>query len=99
MHRPSFILAAFLALSQSALPVPARGRACVEVESGNDNAAINGTITGDEYIDYVLRAKKGQTMAISLRPGETNSDGRSTPTSCCRPAAPAGRSTTARPLG
>jgi hypothetical protein len=75
MPRHSLALAALLALSQLAPPVLAQDQARVEFEKGNDNAAINGTIVGDEYIDYVLGAKKGQTMAVSLIPGESNGNG------------------------
>jgi hypothetical protein len=31
-------------------------------------------ITGDEYIDYLLGARAGQEMAVSLIPGESNGD-------------------------
>ncbi|QYZ69986.1 hypothetical protein [Neotabrizicola shimadae] len=75
MPRLSFAFAAFLALSPLASPVLAQDQARVEFEKGNDNAAINGTIVGDEYIDYLLGAKKGQKMAVSLIPGESNGNG------------------------
>lgn len=72
MPRLSLVLAGLLALAPLAQPVLAQDQARVEFEKGNDNAAINGTIVGDEYIDYLLGAKKGQTMAVSLIPGESN---------------------------
>jgi hypothetical protein len=68
-------VAALLAISQLAQPALGQDRARVEFEKGNDNAAINGTIVGDDYIDYLLGAKKGQTMAVSLIPGESNGNG------------------------
>lgn len=75
MPRLSLILAALVALYPITQPVLAQDQARVEFEKGNDNAAINGTIVGDEYIDYRLGAKKGQKMAVSLIPGETNGNG------------------------
>lgn len=75
MPRLSFIVAALLALSPLAHPAVAQDQARVEFEKGNDNAAINGTIVGDAYIDYLLGAKKGQTMSVSLIPGESNGNG------------------------
>jgi len=75
MPRLPLVLAAMLALAPLAQPVLAQDQARVEFEKGNDNAAINGTIVGDEYIDYLLGAKKGQKMAVSLIAGESNGDG------------------------
>jgi hypothetical protein len=75
MPRRHFLLAALLAASLSALPGLAQDKARVTFEKGNDNAAINGTVVGDGYIDYLLGAKKGQTMAVSLIPGESNGNG------------------------
>jgi len=33
---------------------------------GNDNAAVEGTVTGSHHRDYVLGARAGQTMSVSL---------------------------------
>lgn len=38
----------------------------VEFAKGNDNAALDGKVTGNDYADYVLGAKAGQTMSVSL---------------------------------
>jgi hypothetical protein len=38
----------------------------VQFEAGNDNAAVKGKITGNGYHDYLLGAREGQTMAVSL---------------------------------
>jgi hypothetical protein len=38
----------------------------VRFEAGNDNAAVESQVTGDEYRDYVLGAKAGQSMGVSL---------------------------------
>jgi hypothetical protein len=68
------LAAALLMLALAAPAALAQDQARVEFEAGNDNAAINGTITGDEYIDYLLGARAGQEMAVSLIPGESNGD-------------------------
>jgi hypothetical protein len=75
LPRLSLVLAALVALSPLAQPVLAQDQARVAFEKGNDNAAINGTIVGDAYTDYLLGAKKGQTMAVSLVPGQSNGNG------------------------
>ena len=33
---------------------------------GNDNASVKGTIKGGQYRDYLLGARAGQTMGVSL---------------------------------
>ncbi len=53
------IAAVGLALGLGALAAFALDAARVEFEAGNDNAAIDGTIVGDEYLDYFLGAKAG----------------------------------------
>lgn len=75
LTRLPFILAALFAMLPLAQPVLAQDQSRVGFERGNDNAAINGTVVGDGYIDYLLGAKKGQTMAVSLMPGESNGNG------------------------
>jgi hypothetical protein len=47
-------------------PALSQQREVVKFEAGNDNVAVEGSITGDEYRDYVLGASAGQTMAVSL---------------------------------
>jgi hypothetical protein len=75
MPRLLLILAALVAFAPLAQPVLSQDQARVAFEAGNDNAAINGTIVGDGYIDYLLGAQAGQTMAVSLIPGESNGIG------------------------
>ncbi|WP_026380147.1 hypothetical protein [Afifella pfennigii] len=58
--------AAAVVLLGLALPAAAQMKSEVQFEAGNDNAAVEGTITGDEYRDYILGAKGGQTMSVSL---------------------------------
>jgi hypothetical protein len=62
---------AALALSAALLSLPAvallaQSTARVQFAAGNDNAAVQSTVTGDEYRDYLLGAGSGQTMAVSL---------------------------------
>ncbi len=44
----------------------AQTREVVHFAAGNDNAAVEGSITGHEYRDYILGARAGQTMGVSL---------------------------------
>ena len=47
----------------------------IKFEPGASSAEINGTIMGNEYIDYVLGARGGQTMVVSLAVTGTNGNG------------------------
>ena len=38
----------------------------VSFAAGNDNAAVEASVVGDGYRDYVLGASAGQTMGVSL---------------------------------
>jgi len=38
----------------------------VKFAAGNDNAAVESSVTGNDYKDYVLGAAAGQTMGVSL---------------------------------
>jgi hypothetical protein len=38
----------------------------VNFAAGNDNAAVEAEVTGNDYRDYVLGAAAGQTMGVSL---------------------------------
>ena len=44
----------------------AQTSAPVQFERGSFGATINGTIIGDEYIDYTLGAKAGQEMTVAM---------------------------------
>ena len=68
-------IAATLCLLGWSAPAGAQSRVEVKFESGSDNAAVNGTITGDEYADYVLGASEGQTMAVALTVTDSNGVG------------------------
>jgi hypothetical protein len=60
----TFTTAAFAQLSSN-----------VQFKPGNYGTMVNGTIRGDEYIDYKLRAKAGQEMFVSLNVDGTNGNG------------------------
>lgn len=56
-------------------PVAAQRSADVQFKAGNYGTMLSGTITGNEYFDYKLRAKAGQEMYVSLSVTGTNGDG------------------------
>lgn len=58
-------IAVSLTLSLAA-PLLAQSRERVNFAIGNDNTAVESSITGNEYRDYVLGASAGQTMSVSL---------------------------------
>lgn len=57
-------------LATLALPFGLPGAALagerIQFARGNDNAAVDGAVTGRDYRDYVLGARAGQTMSVSL---------------------------------
>ena len=59
------LLASMLVLA-AALPALAQTRERVQFDRGNDNAALEATVTGDEYRDYILGARAEQTMGVSI---------------------------------
>jgi hypothetical protein len=58
-----------------ASPAMAQDQVPVEFRPGTSSTTLNGTIVGNEYRDYVLRAQAGQTMAVSLDVTATNGNG------------------------
>ena len=44
----------------------AQAKTTLKFERGNDNTAVQGKVTGDGYHDYLLGAKAGQNMGVSL---------------------------------
>jgi hypothetical protein len=61
----AFALTAAL-ISLPAVALLAQSTARVQFAAGNDNAAVQSTVTGGEYRDYLLGARAGQTMSVSL---------------------------------
>ncbi|GKY89071.1 hypothetical protein [Sinisalibacter aestuarii] len=47
----------------------------VHFEAGNYGTLVSGTITGNEYYDYLLGAGAGQEMFAEITVAETNGDG------------------------
>lgn len=64
------LAAVFVTVAALPLAAFAQEQSRVSFEAGNDNATINGTVIGDEYIDYLLGAQAGQSMSVSLIPEE-----------------------------
>ncbi len=56
-------------------PAAAQERVDIRFAPGSSDAQINGTIVGDQYIDYILNARGGQTMVVSLDVTGTNGNG------------------------
>ncbi|WP_170369127.1 hypothetical protein [Ruegeria arenilitoris] len=66
---------AALFIAVVAVPASAQRTAEVEFQPGNFGTMVNGTVTGDEYFDYVLGAKGGQELFAELQVSETNGSG------------------------
>lgn len=66
---------AVLALGGGNTSVLAQERVDIRFERGATSTTINGTIRGNEYIDYVVNARGGQTMVVSLAVTGTNGNG------------------------
>ncbi len=47
----------------------------VQFDRGKSGARLSGTITGNDYFDYTLGAKEGQTMSVDLKVAGTNGNG------------------------
>lgn len=58
-----------------AAPLAAQTVSDVKFPPGNYGTMVNGTIIGDEYIDYRLGAKAGQKMFVELGVDGTNGSG------------------------
>ncbi len=47
----------------------------VKFQPGNFGTMVNGTVTGNEYFDYMLGAQAGQEMFAELKVSDTNGNG------------------------
>lgn len=56
-------------------PVAGQTQTQLSFAPGSDSGTANGTITGQEYADYVLGARAGQEMEVALTVGGTNGNG------------------------
>lgn len=74
MPKLYFLLACALL---AALPAPAVAQSSspIHFSKGSSSATLSGTIIGHDYADYVLGAKAGQTMIVSLEVDGTNGHG------------------------
>jgi hypothetical protein len=70
-------ICAFMLCAVILSPSPGHTQDSVDVQfpKGSYGTEISGTITGHEYIDYVVYARKGQNMTVSLRVDGTNGHG------------------------
>lgn len=63
-------LRVLLVAAATALVLPsaisAQERHTVQFSKGNDNGYVEGMVVGDGYVDYLLGARTGQSMAVSL---------------------------------
>ena len=67
-------LAAVMAVLMAA-PVAAQSAADVTFKPGNYGTMLEGAIRGDDYFDYRLGAKAGQTLFVDLSVDDTNGHG------------------------
>lgn len=63
----SAILGILLAASLPALAADGIRKEAIQFAKGSSGASVNGRITGDETVDYTLRAKAGQTLQVNLK--------------------------------
>ncbi len=68
-------IAGLAAVSPPTSSAEAQESVNVAFPAGQTGTTINGTIIGNEYIDYVLRARGGQTMSVALTVTGTNGFG------------------------
>ncbi len=72
MMRKTILACSMLSFAVSAVPALAQQRVPVQFAKGASSATMKGTIKGDQYRDYLVNARAGQTMTVTL----TNPDGR-----------------------
>jgi hypothetical protein len=69
------ILVSLLLALAVAAPALAQLKSNVQFEPGNYGTMVNGTVTGQEYIDYMLGAQGGQEMFVELTVTDSNGNG------------------------
>ena len=67
--------ASIVLILASTVPAIAQHSSHIRFERGNDNAGVQGAISGHEYRDYILRARAGQNMSVALSVDATNGHG------------------------
>ena len=71
---PALALALTVALLQ-ATPVYSQDSVPISFAPGATSTTINGAVIGNDFIDYVVNARAGQTMVVSLAVTGTNGNG------------------------
>ncbi len=64
-----------LLLTLFALPAAAQMSQPLTFAAGEHVTIAEATITGHEYFDHMITGKAGQTLNVTLEPGETNGHG------------------------
>ncbi|MGL6111595.1 MAG: hypothetical protein ACRC2B_16005 [Rubrivivax sp.] len=67
----SFLFAALVLVAAPSYAQPDIVKRPVQFAKGKSGATIKGSITGDQTIDYTLRAAAGQTMTVKLSGGSS----------------------------
>jgi hypothetical protein len=70
-----WILQGFALSILASLSVQAQDRVPIQFQPGATSTTINGTVRGNHYIDYIVNARGGQTMVVSLAVTGTNGNG------------------------
>ena len=70
-----FLSILVMAVCTAVSPSLAQEKVDIRFDAGASSTTINGTVRGDEYIDYVVNARGGQTMVVSLTVTGTNGTG------------------------
>jgi hypothetical protein len=63
------------ALAVAPMASVAQTKSEVKFRAGNFGTMVSGTITGDEYIDYMLGANAGQKMFVEISVTDSNGSG------------------------
>ena len=71
----SILLISVLATGTGVSAALAQEMVDIQFDRGATSTTINGTVRGDEYIDYVVNARGGQKMVVSLAVTGTNGNG------------------------
>lgn len=65
------ILVIALLVSIFTISASAQTKVRVKFAKGASSATVSGKISGYKYIDYIIRAKSGQTMSVNLTSANT----------------------------
>lgn len=68
---PALVAVVVFLASLSSVAADGIERRAIKFAKGASSATVKGSIKGDKTIDYALRAKAGQQMAVSLKSGHS----------------------------